>query len=306
MLHLLDFPPELLEQLLLELDPIDVAYASQTCRALYNIVYSPSSDLFWRRLYLRLPLDDPRTCLTPLGAPRPPIAWRSALQRLVRARSVLKDPLLSRTAPDRTEVTQTLLHLAAHTIPLSSPLGDELSLNLAWLAALLRGSHFFDIDDAGVSPDSHSDTAQHLAHLHVLYGLTTHDFHARRRVATRAVVYAFHNYHPRNFFGPFLSDGSGCVNWRFLLCIHHLMSMQIVPRISRQHGSASYTIFPMSMPYTQSILAPGVDLDDIEDWAGIEGKWQCTFNFIDHRDLLCTFILPPISFALLTLHYSIQ
>ncbi|GJF00321.1 hypothetical protein PsYK624_166060 [Phanerochaete sordida] len=276
---LLDLPPELLEQILLELDPPDVAAAAQTCRAVHELIYAPENELFWRKLYLCQPFDDPRTCRTPLGDPVREVDWKHALQRIVRAHTVVNNP--GACHPDeRLTVVQTLLELARYTPPLSSTQGDELSLNLVWLAALLRGGSFLD---APLWVPT-AEEAQARAHLHTLFGLTTHDFRKRRRVDTRAFVYDFRNYSAKNIWGPFVQDGSGRVNWEHVLALHHVMSMQIVPQ--EQGEQQSYTIFPMSLPFTQSIVPPDLDLDTTEDWAGVEGFWQCAFSFIDHRDLL--------------------
>ena len=278
--HFLDLPPELLEQILLELDPLDVARVSQTCHALHDLVYHPTNELFWRRLYLSQPFDDPRTCRDSLGNPLHPADWRHSLQRLIRARTVVNSPNLCHS-DERTAVIETLLDLARHTPPLSSTQGDELSLNLVWLAALLRGGTCLDTPPWAPSPEE----AQARAHLHTLFGLTTLDFRARRRVESRSYVYSFARYSAKNSWGPFLQDGSGRVNWEHVLAIHHAMSMQIVPQ-QQAEQQAAYTIFPMSLPFTQSILPGDLDLDAVEDWAGVEGVWQCAFSFIDHRELL--------------------
>ena len=33
----------------------------------------------------------------------------------------------------------------------------------------------------------------------------------------------------------------------------------------------------MSIPYCQSIILPGLNLEKVYDWAGIEGLWHCSF-----------------------------
>lgn len=277
---LLDLPPELLEHILLELDPRDVAQVACTCHALHDVIYGDANELFWRKLYLRMPLDDPRICRTPLGVPLHDIDWRHMLQRVIRARSVVNNTAVCRPE-ERTAVVQTLLDLARRTPPLSSTLGDELSLNLVWLAALLRGGAF--LDHTIWVPAA--DERQARAHLHTLFGLTTHDFRPRHRAETRAFVYDFKHYSAKNNWGPFMQDGSGRVNWEHVLAIHHVMSMHIVPEPDGEQ-QPTYTIFPMSLPFTQSIIPAGVDIDAMDDWAGIEGVWQCAFAFIDHRELL--------------------
>ncbi|EKM52196.1 uncharacterized protein PHACADRAFT_212767, partial [Phanerochaete carnosa HHB-10118-sp] len=116
-------------------------------------------------------------------------------------------------------------------------------------------------------------------------GLTACDFLPRRRTDSRSYVYSFTHYSAKNRWGPFIQDGSGRVNWEHVLAVHHVMSMQIVPQPQVEHQDP-YMIFPMSLPFTQSILPVDLDLNATEDWAGIEGVWQCAFSFIDHRELL--------------------
>ena len=242
------------------------------------------------------PFDDPRTCRTPLGAPLAHFDWRRTLQRLVRARAVVNNPALARTPREHLAVAHTLLDLARHTPPLSSPLGDELSLNLVWLAALLRKSTFLIPPSSSLltataaistTDDDAEQDAQATAQLHTLFGLTPADFRPRARTEARTAVYDFRRYRQATLFGPFLPDGTSYrVDWVHLRAVHLLMTMQIVPRVPGEPAPSSYTIFPMSLPFAQSIIPPTLDLDAIDDWAGVEGTWQCTFNFIDHRDLL--------------------
>lgn len=283
----LDLPPEILEHALLELDPLDVASASQVCRLLSELVYAPSNEVFWQRLYLRQPLDDPRACRTPLGLPAPPTDYKRTLQRIMRARTVVRNPAVCR--PDeRTAVLTTLLALAQHTPPMRGPLDDSrLSLNLVWLAALLRPGAFLD---AAPWPPAPAERAAR-AHLHTRFGLSARDYRAVRRAEARARVYAARYCAAANDFGPFLLDGSGRVDWEHVCAIHHAMSTHLVPGTDAEPTAVPYTIFPMSLPFTQSIIPADLDLDAVDDWAGIAGDWDCAFCFMDHRDLICKDIL---------------
>ncbi|KAI0079484.1 hypothetical protein K474DRAFT_1659074 [Panus rudis PR-1116 ss-1] len=276
MVSIEDLSPEIIEQILLELDPLDVAAFSQTCREYASQIYDPSNELFWRKLYLNQPLDDPRECITELGYPvDSKIQWRQRLQRIIRARTIVENP--DRCHPDeRTTIVETLLSLALELPPTH---GEELSLNSAYLVTLLRGGKFIDSPLWVPSPEE----KQLRARLHTYFGLTTLDFRHRRRTETRGTVYALRNYKRENFYGPFLPDESGRVDWELTQCIHHVMSMHIVPP---SLGDAGFVTYAMSLPFCLSLMPPDNDLDNVEDWAGITGQWLCSFCFIDHRELL--------------------
>ncbi|MBW0559633.1 hypothetical protein O181_099348 [Austropuccinia psidii MF-1] len=68
------------------------------------------------------------------------------------------------------------------------------------------------------------------AKLHTIYGLTSFDLNRpRTRGLARESCYALANYHPNNFYGPFMPDQSGKVNWA------HLESLSILVRLYIYH-----------------------------------------------------------------------
>ncbi|EMD40152.1 hypothetical protein CERSUDRAFT_122222 [Gelatoporia subvermispora B] len=278
----LDLPPEIIEQVILECDPLDVSRLAQTCSALRSLIYDPESQHVWRVLYLTQPLDDPRRCVTQLGYSTPQeVDWRAELQRVIRARTVVLNPSCCR--PEELHVIlETLLRLITQLPPVPGVDSDELAFNLVWTAALLRGGHFLEDDTLELTPTEKQLRAQ----IHTHFGLTTTDYRSARRSASRAYVYAMRHYREINDYGPFMTDGSGCVNWEHLQAIHHVMAMHIVPATSGVDQPSGFTIFPMSLPYSQSIITPGTDLETEDDWAGVSGTWQCIFCFCDHRELL--------------------
>ena len=132
-----DLPIELVEYILLLLDPIDAAHFAHTCKALYALLYSPDDQRLWRELYLLQPFDDPRQCRTSLGRPLTAIDWRKQLQCIMRTRTVLTD--LSICKPEeRCAVLQTLIDLVCICRPSSDPTDLEPSLNHAWVTAMVR------------------------------------------------------------------------------------------------------------------------------------------------------------------------
>ncbi|KAF7791513.1 hypothetical protein EIP86_002529 [Pleurotus ostreatoroseus] len=269
-----DLPPELFEQVLLFLDPTDVSAVSRTCHTFHQHINDPDNQLLWRELYLAQPFDDLRRCVTPQGRSLSNnIDWMKELRRVIRARTVVTNEIY-RSAEETVAVFKTLLGMAANVVPLPSYNSDELSLNHAWLYSLLRGSSFLNPENP-VLPTSEEER-QLRAQLRTLYGLTAKDHEFRTLVDSRALVYAMRNYRETNQWGPFKKDGSGEVDWVHLKAIHHVMSMHIV-LLAPSLGSQ--TLIPLSLPFCQPCLPPELDLDTMQDWAGIEGFWRCSFCF---------------------------
>lgn len=300
-------PPEIIEQILLMLDPIDVAMFSQACREFHNLVYHSRDHHLWRALYLAQPFDDPRLSLTPRLHRVPPedIDWKSSLQAIVRARTVLTDPSKCRPG-ERKDILRTLIQLLRGAAPAQSFGGDNLSENLVWLVAMLRDGVFLneeeekkkwkeggeEKDAPGRSTTPDSEEVQMRAYLLTHLGLTPSDATNASKAAALAFVYDLHNYRYDSSFGPFMSDGSGRINWVHVHAIHRTIAMHLVDL--REGEPFVFPLIPISMPYCQSVIPPGLNLDKERDWAGIDGLWHCTFSFIDHRDLLRKCILIPI------------
>ncbi|KAI0043955.1 hypothetical protein FA95DRAFT_331717 [Auriscalpium vulgare] len=276
-----DIPSEIIEFILIELDPLDVSSFAQTSRRYRTLVYhSPDSHL-WRSLYLTQPFDDPRECITPLLHPVPPesVDWKTSLQDIMRARSVADNPMLCK--PTETErVLRTLLNMAQHVPPLPSPASSSVSLNLLWLAAILRSGALLSDTLWPATPTE----AQLRARLHAYFGLAPRDAHRTSKVASRGYVYDMRHYKFDNDFGPYMTDGSGRVNWVHVQAIHHTLSMHLTDLAEDEEYV--YAIYPMSLPYCQPIVPPDLDLSVEKDWAGVEGLWNLAFCFIDHRELL--------------------
>ncbi|KAI0260673.1 hypothetical protein BC834DRAFT_831460 [Gloeopeniophorella convolvens] len=273
-------PTEIIEQILIELDPLDVAAIAQTCRRYNDIVYhSPDSHL-WRTLYLAQPFDDPRHALTQRLEPVPPesIDWMRSLQSIMRARTVLADP--SRCRPgERATILRTLIGLIVGAAPAPSFSDVTLSENLIWLAAMLRDGVLLEC-----APDETPEEAQLRSRLSVHLGLTPGDAASATKVAARAFVYDMRNYRYDSAFGPYLPDGSGRVNWVHIHAVHRTVAAHLVDLAEGE--PFVYPLIPLSMPYCQSIIPPGLDLKTETDWAGVEGLWHVAFSFIDHRELL--------------------
>lgn len=284
-------PPEIIEQVLLFLDPLDVAIFSQTCRNFYDLVYCSQDSHLWRALYLAQPFDDPRQSVTPHleRIPHESIDWKGSLQAIIRARAVLAHPAKRRPG-EREAILRTLIKLLRGARPAPAFGEEALSENLVWLVAVLRDGVFLNDEFPGWSAVEEQMRAYLLVHL----GLTPSDALNANKIAALAFVYDMRNYRYDCNFGPYMSDGSGRINWVHLHAIHRTIAMQLVELREGDKDPFVFPLIPISMPYCQSIIPPGLDLSKERDWAGIEGLWHCTFSFIDHRDLLrkC-FHLPP-------------
>jgi hypothetical protein len=274
-------PPEIIEQVLLLLDPIEVAMFSQTCNRFYELIHHTRDNHLWRALYLAQPFDDPRHSVTPRLDRVPPecIDWKGSLQSIIRARTVLTDPSKCRPG-ERAALLRTLIKLLRGAAPTPSFGGTGLSENLVWLVAMLRDGVFLNEDAPGSTPGEVQMRAYLLTHL----GITPNDATNANKAAALGFVYDMRNYRYDSSFGPYMTDGSGRINWVHLHAIHRTVAMHLVDL--REGEPFVFPLIPVSMPYCQSVIPPGLDLNKERDWAGIEGLWHCTFSFIDHRDLL--------------------
>lgn len=274
-------PPEIIEQVLVFLDPLDVAPFSQTCKSFYDLVYPTRDNHLWRALYLAQPFDDPRRAVTPhLDRPPPQsIDWKGSLQAIIRARTVLLDPSKCRPG-EREVILRTLIKMLRDATPATSYSGNALSENLIWLATMLRDGAFLTYH----TPGSTEAEVQMRAYLLVHLGLTQCDTTNANKAAALAYVYDLRNYGYDSSFGPYMSDGSGRINWVHLHAIHRAIAMHLVDL--REDEPFVFPLIPISMPYCQSIIPPGMDLAKERDWAGVEGLWHCSFSFIDHRELI--------------------
>ena len=296
MVALTDLPIELLEAILTICDPVDVARVAQTNRLFRDLVYFPKDASLWRELYLSQPLDDPRECYTHDGYQRTtPVNWSEGLQRVVRARNVVKDVgLLKRN--ETGDIIKTLLGLLSDLPPLRTYDRDERAKNVTF--AVKRVGKIKElIDHLEEKRDLSMEDRQTLARLHVYLGLTNADLRRQTRVNSRAFVYRTKHYGPHNDYGPF--DGTGRVNWEHMRALHHVVSMHLVDM--KILDDFQFSAGRMSVEHVQLQIPRGIpSLAQERDWADISGVWDISFCFCDHRDLMrrffkslfCAFDLP--------------
>ncbi|KAK7681650.1 hypothetical protein QCA50_015384 [Cerrena zonata] len=294
-----DLPIEIIQQILLEADPLDVASFSRTCHAYHSIIYDPpNSTSFWRELYLRQPLDDPRKCYNELGNPvyndtdpsNIVVDWKGRLQRFTRAKTVVNVPGLCRIENgERREIYRTLVDAIREMPPMRDDDDDSHSLTAAYVASLLVGSRFLDNDRWLDALDL--EERQLRARLHTYFGITQQDLFLPHLSEARGAVYALRSWKPENFYGPFFKDRSGRVDWEMMLHIHLVMSMHVCIALGltdwkERIQNGRYFVYPMSLVFCQAWIPRGLVVDEVEDWAGVTGIWDCAFCFIDHRELL--------------------
>ena len=295
-MHITELPTEIIEEILVQCDPIEVAKAAQTCSALRTLIYDSQDSKLWRELYLVEPLDDLRNCVSQHGHPAQ-VEWKRNLQRIVRARKIVANLSLLKPG-ELEEVLQTLLMMILyHPSWLSNTPAAIPSLNLQWLSAVLQ--HGF-IDEVEEMTSLTFAERQLLSRLHCYYGLTEKDMEHQARVKSRVYVYTLRNYQSENDYGPLLSNGA--VNWEHMQALHHVVSMHLV---DLKEAGFEFPTFPMSLSQMQIVIPVGSDYDgdkeqekeNHEDWVGLEGSWIMSFCFCDHRDLLGEFFLQFFSYC---------
>ena len=134
------------EPILLASDPVDVAHMSQVARFFYDIIYGPGSQRLWRELCFEQPLDDLRTCVSPLGRLVGDTDWRAHLQRTIHAR-IAVERYTQLDSDERVRVLKSLIHLATHVTPRQQPDSDDISDNHVWLVTFLKDTSLFDSDE---------------------------------------------------------------------------------------------------------------------------------------------------------------
>ncbi|KAF8625986.1 hypothetical protein AX17_006710 [Amanita inopinata Kibby_2008] len=312
MTHILKLPLELIERVLVHLDPIDVSRLAQTCRLAHSVVYDSGDDTLWRSLYLAQPLDDPRRCVWYNGQPKTePIDWKAEVQRVVRAWTVVESVAHHRRHGrvgwrgmrdgEYGEVLRTLVDIVSCVTLLRERKSiEDVSESLLWAAAVLRLG-FLDVDPASAFGVRLTREERQLrARLHVMFGVTRRDLRKRARVRSRAYVYDLRRYRWDNDFGPF--DETGRVDWEHVRMLQHVVAMHVLgPVVEAEYqaegeeeeeeggedriGAYEYALFGMSMPYTQ-IVASEEEAEARGDWAGVAGLWNVSYCFCEYGDLM--------------------
>jgi hypothetical protein len=256
--------PELLEQIVLNCDPLDVHRLAQTCTWMHGIVYASFKDHLWRKFYLCL-FDDPR-----LRWPNIAYDWRDNLQRRINARENLKNSLLNSSAISDVAFDRmlwTLLDIIDGTAPASEP---EPSRSSSWISEQLEPL----TEDAGWRLPTWMGFTQCLlggsqmrSRLLVYYGLQSEGLSPATRTCARIAVYYCHRHLGAANFGPFIPDWNWRVNWFLLDQTMIVILMNLEERtdmLPPDHHP------PKGLETTR----PWFWSPRGEDWAGIAGTWR--------------------------------
>lgn len=74
------------------------------------------------------------------------------------------------------------------------------------------------------------------------------------------------------------------INWVHVKHVHHVLTMHLLELAN--DPPTEPVVYPLSYPYTQVIIPEGLNLEEEQDWAGINGVWLVSFCFVDHQVLL--------------------
>src|SRR5258705_490416 len=139
----LSLPTELVQRVLCFCTPQALAAFSQTCRAVFTLVYGSGDQHLWRELFLSVPFDDLKE--SPDYDPSVPINWKAEVQLRIRASLVVEFtpeelPLPEETREEVFDAFESLVKVAQSAIP---PFRTEPgsppapSHNMRWLTDVL-------------------------------------------------------------------------------------------------------------------------------------------------------------------------
>ncbi|KAL8276956.1 hypothetical protein RQP46_010684 [Phenoliferia psychrophenolica] len=293
-LHLLSLPPEIVTQILTNLDPVDVAHFCASSRASYAF-----ADSFSLNKALFLSLFDPPTSPPDgddiVGAGFP---WAERLRARVRARgwissSAAVEQLVS--SPEDLERTLAALVDVAETRSAGSSGSSEPSLNETFLETHLdpatidelgrrrKGGHALRKIDKDVDPNSR--VGQLASHLVALHSPTPHTLGSPlARTTAREVVYSQANFLRASNWGPFVAGTGGSkangvvVDWRKLESLAVVMAANLKEMEGTGWGGEE-----VEVPSGWESTRPG-EVPEGRDWAGVEAQtFVGTYAFLDYR-----------------------
>lgn len=235
---------EILHHVFCFVEATDLSSLARTCHYIRN--YVARDDLLWKRIYLTH-FDEPRNS---------PESWTNALQNLVKTDKLLnsQDYELKRTRWD---------FLARQVLPLLLASNEPRStVNTSFLASkfnhayrksnastLLRQSSLFR--RCGMPDDLPADSIalrQLSARLHV-YSALSLELRDSEFIDTpgaqhlhpyaRSRLYDLRRYKRSNFWGPFMDDGSGRIDWEKVQAIYVVLGYGLRQLSERTGGTIS-------------------------------------------------------------------
>ncbi|KAF2083455.1 hypothetical protein K490DRAFT_51613 [Saccharata proteae CBS 121410] len=325
MATLLDLSNELLQSVLVETEPKDLARLSQSCRALNRFI--KNNRLLWKDVYLRN-FDNP-----PTRDGQAELDWEVQLPRLMALKGLLQSSAVEEKRSKFDAIASAIFELLATSDP-----GLEYSRNIDFLNdlidikgrlgvnrpgtssktsqenadMLLCGSSLFK--EAG-SPSAHTpynypNQRQMSAKLHVYHGVHAEpcSFEAQLdgrppiHCYARSRVYDLRRYTEHSLWGPFIDDGSQRVDWEKLESIMIVLCFNMDKfgrRISRSEELAKLAWHEPFAGAMQNSYKnkPLTTQDENGEWMmipltleqrdpyGITGTWRRVVCFLDYNDL---------------------
>ncbi|KAK6497034.1 hypothetical protein TWF481_002012 [Arthrobotrys musiformis] len=288
---LLDLPHELLHQVLLNVDPADLARVRLTCAFLDQ--YLKKNELLFKELYLQFwdePLEKAPTSIGP--------TWETRLQNVVWLQKVLASEHVHTKLNDYQRVVQLISALLQVKDPATSKnldFFDEAFGKLNLDTLLCRSSLFQEAGDkAHLTADTEFER-QLSAKLHCYYGIPI-DPRGRKSKPThpwaRSRVYDLRNYDTNTMWGPFRDDGSGRVDWEMVEAIMVVLgfNMEVLAEESDVSFGSLWAVkfrgaVPYSAPHLKCSLVNDPELPlEARDPYGVTGTWLRVVCFLDYHD----------------------
>ncbi|KAF3923804.1 hypothetical protein ABW21_db0200211 [Orbilia brochopaga] len=291
---LMDLPHELIHQILLNLEPDDLATLRVTCSSLNR--YIQDNEVLLKSLFLQNWVDEPvENGPSALGS-----TWEKRLQNAVWLQKILESDSPDAKLNDYQKVVETILALLqvgnleeSKNIVFLTDFFEENKLNVDTL--LCRSSLFEAVGDSSrVAADTEFER-QLSAKLHCYYGVPI-DPRGKKRKPThpwaRSKVYDLGNYNSNTMWGPFRADGSGRVDWEKMEAIMIVLAYNMnltVEETDPSFGTVWKVKFRGAIPYSGPSAEPSL-LNEIDsplearDPYGVTGTWLRVVCFLDYHD----------------------
>ncbi|OJD34844.1 f-box domain-containing protein [Diplodia corticola] len=237
---LLELSNEILHEILLLVDPGDLACLAQCCRSLRTFIND--SELLWKDFYLRN-FDDPR-----LQRQDVKFSWQADFSRMWKLNLLLSSesveskkanfPFISSAVDDLVALSSSCSQSSATARFLRRHFGESSTTNRA---AILSGSSLYHRAGSEVQkPFDDECDRQMSAKLAVLHGVPM-ELSDRRQTKpvhsyARSRVYDLRRYTDETLWGPFMDDGSQRVDWENLESLLIVLSWNINRFCERAYG----------------------------------------------------------------------
>lgn len=288
MVHFSALPTEIVETILENLQPEDLARASAVNKGLHGLLYDATDKHVWRKVFLAL-FDDPSHALPHIAVEFPEnrrpeydlstvCDWRGMLQQRIRARNAMRK-FMDLSVAERIETLDTLVDIVLTAVPYSAEFPT--SKNTTFVQTLLEAHPMPDYAEWRPATVQEHQLKAWLRsfgpQVPKVPDLSNVDL--ERRVA-RAYVYDMRNYTAQTLWGPYLDTKN--ISWQHVYAITQV----ILHNLLEHHGEEGTLYPPLGFNHVRRFSAPDYDKRAENDWAGVEGIWTRVVCFMDYRDLM--------------------